>query len=161
MEIIHHFFKNFDPFWATFFVSMVPIGELRLGIPIGIVVYNMDPLVAFFAGFLGNFTIVPFILFGFEKLYKFTKSSKNINFFYSYIFKRTKSKSSLIKNAKSLGLLLFVAIPLPFTGAWTGCMAAFLFSIDRKRALFASAVGLLISASIITIFSSFFYSIFK
>tara|TARA_B100001250_G_C19765776_1_gene774669 strand:+ start:1190 stop:1681 length:492 start_codon:yes stop_codon:yes gene_type:complete len=158
MEIIEYLSIITSPFWSVFLISMIPIGELRLGIPIGIAFYKMSPISAFFAGLFGNFIIVPILLFGFKKFYDYSNKVHYLNIFYNYLFQRTSTKSKIIKNMRSLGLMLFIATPLPMTGAWTGCLAAFLFNIDKKRAIFAAFFGLVISGLIVTLFSTFFYN---
>ena len=57
MELIEYIFNLVDPFWATFIASMIPVGELRIGIPLGVIIYEMNLISAFIAGFLGNYLI--------------------------------------------------------------------------------------------------------
>ena len=161
MEFIEYIYNLVDPFWATFIASMIPVGELRIGIPLGVIIYEMNLISAFIAGFLGNYLIVPLLLYGFQTFYDITKDFRYMDKFYIFLFKRTRKKTNVIKKREFWGLALFVAIPLPMTGAWTGCLAAFLLGINRERAMISSAIGLFASATLVTIFSSFFYKLFS
>ena len=161
MELIEYIYNLVDPFWATFIASMIPVGELRIGIPLGVMIYEMNLISAFIAGFLGNYLIVPLLLYGFGTFYDMTKDFSYMNKFYTFLFKRTRKKTKVIKQREFWGLALFVAIPLPMTGAWTGCLAAFLLGINRERAMVSTAIGLFASATLVTIFSSFFYNLFS
>ena len=161
MELIEYIYNSVDPYLATFITSMIPIGELRVGIPLGIIMYEMNLISALTAGFLGNYLIVPILLYGFGTFYDMTKNLSYMDKFYTFLFRRTRKKSKMIKQREFWGLVLFVAIPLPMTGAWTGCLAAFLLGINRERAMVSTAIGLFASATLVTIFSSFFYNLFS
>tara|TARA_Y100000768_G_scaffold299150_1_gene232877 strand:- start:1968 stop:2414 length:447 start_codon:yes stop_codon:yes gene_type:complete len=128
---------------------MLPITELRLTVPLGVLKYDLDwPIVALIS-ILGNFLIcIPIItlLKSFDELcskYKILSSLLN------KIYIRTRSKTKIISNYKYLGLIFFVGIPLPFTGAWTGCFASHLLGLNKKKTLISIFIGLLISSSLI------------
>ena len=134
-------------------LSMLPITELRLSIPYFIIYEKIDLFTAIFFSILGNILIgiTVFNILG-PLMYKI-KHMKYISKPIHYIINRTKSRSSLINNFKALGLLIFIGIPLPFTGVWTGSLAAYLFDVTRKRALFAIILGVLMSATIVSLLS--------
>ena len=71
------------------------------------------------------------------------------------IFSRTRSRGRIINRYKYYGVILFVAIPLPFTGAWTGSLASYLFGFNKKKSLIAIFIGLLISGTIVTTITLF------
>tara|TARA_Y100000817_G_scaffold107437_1_gene84103 strand:- start:488 stop:955 length:468 start_codon:yes stop_codon:yes gene_type:complete len=130
---------------------MLPITELRLSIPYFIIYEKIDTLNAVLFSIIGNicigllvFNIISPIMY---KIRNFYLLSKPIN----YIINRTKTRSSLIDNFKALGLIVFIGIPLPFTGVWTGSLAAYLFGVTRKRAMLAIVLGVLMSATIVTL----------
>ena len=73
--------------------------------------------------------------------------------FFDWLFKRTVSRSKLIKKYESLGLILFVAIPAPMTGAWTGSVAAYLFKLPLRMAIPCIILGILIAGVVVTLVS--------
>ena len=75
---------------------------------------------------------------------------KPIQLFFTWLFNRTRRKGKLVEQYETLGLMLFVAIPLPITGAWTGCIAAFIFGIKFRHAILAIFYGVLIAGAIVT-----------
>lgn len=134
--------------------SMLPIIELRGTIPVAIAVYNMPVWSAFLLAVLGNLIPVIFIIwildllinkFVIHKIYIFNR-------FFKWLFERTQKKhSKKFERWRDLALIILVAIPLPFTGAWTGALAAFVFGIPIKRAFPLIALGVLIAGAIVTI----------
>ena len=136
---------------VTFFLSMFPITELRFSLPWAIVIGGIRWEMAFLLSYLGNFIVtIPILLF-FNYMHHFLLRFKIFKEFFKWLFKRTEIKAKIIKKYQYLGLLLFVGIPLPLTGVWTGCIATFIFKMDSKKAIFAMGAGLLISASIMTL----------
>ena len=133
---------------------MAPITELRLAIPIAITVYHLPIWSAFLWAFIGN--IIPIILiiwildllinkFAVHRIYI-------LNRFFTWLFERTKRKhSKKIEIWQDLALVIFVAIPLPGTGAWTGALIAFVFGIPIKRAFPLISLGVLIAGVIVTL----------
>ena len=73
--------------------------------------------------------------------------------FFDWLFKRTVSRSEVIKKYESLGLILFVAIPAPMTGAWTGAIAAYLFKLPLRMAVPCIILGILIAGLVVTLVS--------
>jgi uncharacterized membrane protein len=135
-------------------ISMLPISELRGAIPLALIVYEMPIWSAFLLAILGN--LVPVILiiwflnllinkFLIHRIYIFNR-------FFAWLFQRTQRKySKKFERWRDLALVILVAIPLPFTGAWTGALAAFVFGIPIKRAFPLIALGVLIAGAIVTI----------
>lgn len=138
---------------AVVVISALPIVELRGAIPAAHVM-NMNPVKAYVLAVLGNMIpVIPIILI----LGPLTRRLSKYIFwqrFFNWFFKRTKDRASVVEKYETLGLALFVAIPLPVTGAWTGCAAAFLFEIKPVHAFFAILGGVLISGAIMTVISS-------
>ena len=135
----------------TFFLAMTPIGELRASLPIALTVYNMNWLLAYFISVLGNLVPVIFLLLFLGPVSKwFSNNFKTCNKFLNWIFQRTRKKTSpRMEKYGVIALISFVAIPLPFTGAWTGSIAAFLFVIPFKKAFPLIALGVVIAGGIV------------
>ena len=135
----------------VFAVSLMPVLELRGGIIAGFAL-NMEFLPTFLIAFLGNILPVPFILmfinwlFGVLKKTRFKKIPELLE-------ARALKQSDSVKKYQYLGLLLFVGVPLPGTGAWTGALLASLLEMDKKKAFFAILFGVLLAGIIVSILS--------
>jgi uncharacterized membrane protein len=140
---------------------MLPITELRGSLPLALTLYHLKIWGAFFFSVVGNilpiFILLPLLSF----IEKIAKKSKNFSYFLNWLFERTRKKfSKKYSLYRDLALTIFVAIPLPFTGAWTGAIAAFLFGIPYWRAIGLIFLGLLISGIIVSLFvTGFLYLI--
>lgn len=155
-------FKNLPPELATFILAMMPITELRASIPIALSVYELSVASAMFFSILGDMVPVFIILVGVEKIYLFMSSkSEIVKKYFDWFFSRTKDKFSG-KYAKygAIALVSFVALPLPFTGAWSGSVAAFLFRIPFVKSFPLILIGIFISAILVTLISLGFFKIF-
>lgn len=134
-------------------VSMLPIVELRGAIPVGIVSLGLPWWSVYGWAVLGNLIpVVPLLLF-LGVLSRAMSKLKGFSMVFPWLFERTRRRSGIVEQYESLGLMLFVAIPLPVTGAWTGSIAAFLFGIRFRRALPAIALGVLIAGVVVTLLS--------
>ena len=149
-EIITFFQEAFSPEVSTFLVSMLPIAELRGGIPLGICFNDVSIPTTFAIAVAGNLIPIPAILLLLGPISERLMKYKPCETFFNWLFQRTRRKGKLIERFELLGLALFVAIPLPVTGAWTGSAAAFLFGIPFWRAFPAIIVGVLIAGSVVT-----------
>lgn len=129
-------------FW-TILTGALPISEIRGAIPLAIGVFGFAPLKAYFLGLLGNILpIVPLLIF----LNKFSvylmRRSYYVNRFLTWLFERTRKKHTLkFEVWGSLALFIFTAIPLPMTGIWSACAAAFVFGVDFGKAVIFIALG--------------------
>ena len=140
------------PAWLiTIIVAALPISEVRGAIPLAIGVYGFSPLQAYLLSVFGNLLpIIPLLLFlGLvsDYLRRFAIGDK----FFIWLFARTRRK--YIQDHENFGLTalaIFVAIPLPMTGAWTGCLVAFLLGFRFWPAFAANAAGVLIAGIIVT-----------
>lgn len=146
----------------TIMLAMVPIAELRVAIPIAIVKFGINPTTAYLASVFGNLVPVIFILYLLEAVSNFL--IKRFVFwkkFFDWLFSRTRNK--LEKNYQIYGcvaLAIFVAIPLPATGAWTGSAAAYLFGIPKWKAFVFISLGVATAGVIVTLASLGILSIF-
>ncbi|GAB6086274.1 COG2426 family protein [Alkaliphilus crotonatoxidans] len=128
-------------------VAAMPLAELRGAIPLGVSL-GMHPLHATLLGVLGSLIPVPFLLFFLKPVVLFFRDLKPFKNLVNRILRRTIKKSDKIKRYSALGLVLFVAIPLPTTGVWSGCLAATIFNIPIKIAFPAIALGTVVAGSI-------------
>jgi uncharacterized membrane protein len=131
-------------------ISALPIFELRASIPVAIQILELHWPYALFLAIIGNMLPVPLILLFLESAAKWLSKISVMKKFFDWLFERTRNRSGQIQRYKSLGLALFVAIPLPLTGAWTGAIAAVLLGISFKQAFFSIFVGVIIAGIIVT-----------
>ncbi|MCY6354572.1 COG2426 family protein [Clostridium sp. ZS2-4] len=140
----------------VFLLSAVPLFEQRLAIPMGIIRYDMNPSLVFLISFLGSMLPVPFILLLFNKIFSWMKKYKFFSKINEFIEKKINKNSAHMEKYKEIGLITFIAIPLPTTGVWTGSAVAAFLNLDFKKSVFCATVGAIISAALITIASMFF-----
>ncbi len=136
---------------ATLLLAMMPISELRGAIPYAITVADMTWQKAYALGVIGNFIPVIPLIYLLGPTSKFLRRWRVWDRFFEWLFARTRKKGKLIERFELIGLVLFVAIPLPVTGAWTGCAAAFIFGVSKPKAVLAVLLGILISGAIVTL----------
>lgn len=134
------------------FIAAMPLMELRGAIPIGVSL-GMHPLHATILGIIGSLLPVPLLLAFLKPVFLYLKQNTFLHKFVDYTVKRTMKRSNNIRKYSVIGLIIFVAIPLPTTGVWTGCLAAVLFNIPFKVALPAIALGTSIAGTIMFILS--------
>lgn len=136
---------------ATFFISMLPVGELRVGLPFGIAQGLEYPL-ALTAALLGNMFPVPFIIVYIKRIFAWMrKHMPRMNALLTKLEDRAHLKGETVEKYGHWGLLLFVAIPLPGTGAWTGALIAALLNIRTSKAVPVILIGVCIAAAIMTL----------
>ena len=135
----------------VFFVSMVPLIELRGAIPIAIGM-GLNKLISFIIAIIGNMLPVPFIFLFARRILEWGKDKKYIGKFFSWCLTKGEKggKKLEAKAGKGLywALFLFVGIPLPGTGAWTGTLAASILDLDFKKTILAVMLGVLLAGLI-------------
>ncbi|WP_430883998.1 COG2426 family protein [Fusibacter sp. JL216-2] len=156
MDLMQLLLKEFK----LLLLAAMPIIELRGAIPAGMVM-GLDPLTSATISFIGSMLPVPFILFGMKPVLEFMRRFKWAEKFLDWIVNRTVKRAKNFDKYSFYGLMLFVAVPLPTTGVWTGSMAASIFGMKVKRSFFAILLGNLIAAFVITAGSTFAASIFE
>jgi len=142
----------FSDILFTFLISISPFGEARAGIPYG-ELNGLPILLVFVIGLAANLLIFPL----FYRAIEFSKKYFSKNEFYKksviYLSSRAKSRTkTMIKKYGVWGLMVFVMIPLPVTGAYTGTIAAYIFRISYKKSLIAISIGVTISSIMVTSF---------
>lgn len=136
---------------ATFFISMVPVIELRFGLPYGIALGLPYP-VALCAAVLGNTLPVPFIMIYIRRIFAWLRRrSPRWDGLIGRLERKAHLKGRLVRKYSAIGLCILVAIPLPGTGAWTGALVAAVLDIRLKKALPAIFLGVCIAAAIMTV----------
>ena len=136
---------------TVFFVSMVPLIELRGAIPYG-VIFGLPLWSTYIIAIIGNMIPVPFIILFVRPLFKWIRVHiPKLEGFISRLEARARAKSADVVRYQTWGLLLFVAIPLPGTGAWTGALVAALMGLRIKFALPAIGAGVAAAGVIVTL----------
>jgi len=130
---------------------MIPWLESRYVIPFAISSLGWEWWQAFPLAVAGNMLPIPFILLFFRSFEKFLRNYKFWTRIMNRLFARTRKRADgKIRKYEYLGLILFVAIPLPFTGAWTGSLIAYLFDLKFSKSLITIFLGVIIAASVMT-----------
>ncbi len=135
---------------GVFLISMLPIVELRGSIPVGYSL-GLPWHVNMIASIIGNMLPVPFILLFVVKAFEFMKKHNIMKGLVEKLEKRAMSRSESVANKEFWGLMIFVAIPLPGTGAWTGALIAALLKLDFKKSFLSVFLGVLVAATIVTL----------
>ncbi len=141
-----------SPEWVVFIISMIPILELRGGL-IASSILNIPIVKAIPFCIVGNIVPIPFILLFIKKILKWMQKVKGLRVIANWLEKKAMKKSDKIKKGEFWGLALFVGIPLPGTGAWTGSLIAALLDVDIKKAVLAELLGIAIATIIMSILS--------
>ncbi len=144
-----------SPELVVFLVSLLPILELRGGIPVAIGLFDFPVYKAVLIAVAGNMLPVPFILIFLNYATRLLSRVPVFDRLLKWLFERTRRRGGIIERYERIGLALFVAIPLPITGAWTGAMAAVLFGLKLRHAFISILAGVLIAATIVTCLSLF------
>jgi len=138
----------------VFLISMCPILELRGGL-IAASLLDMNPIVSYLICMVGNILPIPFILWFISKILNWMRNSKSkkINGIAKWLDNKVEKHKGQIEKLGYFGLILFVGIPFPGTGAWTGCLIASVLEMDKKKSFLAALVGVFIASIIMMILS--------
>lgn len=139
--------------------AALPIIELRGAIPFGISL-GLNPIHAALLAFIGSMIPVPFILFGIRPIFNYLRKTKLFRKMINKLTDKSMTKSGKIQKYSYWGLLIFVDIPLPGTGVWSGSLAAALLDMRFKWAFPTIFIGNLIAGILIMILSHGFVSVF-
>ena len=138
-------------FTLTVLVSMIPVVELRGGIPFGVAA-GLPVWAAFLAAVIGNLIPVPFIIVYIRRIFQWMRRRiPKLNSMVDKLERKAHLKGQRVSKYKYLGLMLFVAVPLPGTGAWTGSLAAAFLDMPLRKAIPSVIVGVLIAGMAISI----------
>jgi uncharacterized membrane protein len=150
LETLINHLKVIPKEWVVFIVSALPLSELRGGIPIGLA-FGFTWQKALLFSLAGNLLPILPVLLLLEPVSEKLRRFRLWRRFFDWLFAKTKQKAELIQKYEAIGLALFVAVPLPMTGAWSGAIAASLFKIKLRYAFWAIALGVLGAGIIVTI----------
>jgi uncharacterized membrane protein len=157
IEALLHFLNQLPPEFIIIFISCFPVLELRGAIPIALSVFHMPFWEAYVLSVIGNMLPVLPLLFLFQPLSNYLVRFVWYKRFYDWLYERTLRRGKDIQKYGAIGLILFTAVPLPTTGAWTACLAASFFKIRIRYAFVSIFIGVIIAGMLMGIFS---YSIF-
>lgn len=138
--------------FKVMFTAAIPIIEVKGAIPVGIAL-GMSPLHASFLAFLGSIIPVPIILFSIRPIFNYLKNTKTFKKMINELIHNSMNKSGNVKKYGYWGLFIFVAIPLPGTGVWTGSLIAALLDLRFKLAFPTIVIGNLIASMLIMMLS--------
>jgi uncharacterized membrane protein len=148
LNVILQYLNQLPKDYVVMIVAALPISELRGAIPLALS-FGIPLTRAFWLSVLGNCIIVAPALFLFEPVTNVLRKFKMWSRFFEWVFERTKKNSDSIQKYEALGLAIFVAIPLPMTGAWSGVIAASLFKIRFRYAFLAIVAGVICAGLIV------------
>jgi len=149
LNIIINWLKDIPKEYIVMIIGALPITEVRGAIPLALY-YGMPMSKAFWLSVLGNISFIAPALFLFEPVSIRLRKFKPWSRFFDWLFERTKKNADTIQKYEALGLAIFVAIPLPMTGAWSGVVAASLFKIRFRYAFIAIVAGVIGAGLIVT-----------
>ncbi len=138
---------------VVFLISVMPVLECRLGMFTAIVLLQMNTIKGFLISFAGNILPIPFILLLINWIFEWMKKIPGLKKIVFWLEDKTLKKRDKIDKYGIWGLLLFVAIPLPGTGGWTGALLASLLHLDKKKSFGVIALGVFIAGLIMTVLS--------
>ena len=144
---------------ATLLTSMVPIVELRGGIPFGAAL-GLPPAAVMGAAIIGNMIPVPFIILFIKKIFQWMRRFEPLAKLVSHFESKAESKSDRVTRYKKFGLCIFVAVPLPGTGAWMGALIAALLDMRLRDSCPVITLGVCIASLVVTGITYGFISLF-
>jgi len=140
----------------VFIVGLLPIAEIRGAIPLAFALFRDDPsqlLLGVAMGIAGNLLIAPLVISLLDYVEKWVMHSKHspeaLRRIYSWVLNIARRRAENIRSGGYVALAVFVSVPLPVTGAWTGSIIAYLLGMDRKRAVAAIELGVLGASAIV------------
>ena len=136
----------------VFIISLMPILELRGGL-IAASLLGLSAIKSFIICFIGNIIPIPFILWLITPIFNYLKKTKLFKGMVTKLETKAMNKKYQIERLQYIGLLLFVGIPLPGTGAWTGCLIAALLNMDKKKAMIYAILGVVMAGIIMLLLS--------
>ena len=150
--MIEYLAEMWQELLIVFGISMVPVIELRGAIPIAIA-YDIPWQLAYILSVVGNMLPVSFIVMYMKPLFEFIRKSKIFVSVVDWLERRTMKKAETVLKYSSIALFVFVAIPAPGTGAWTGAMIAAILGMRAKYSVPWIAFGVMVAGAIVTLLS--------
>lgn len=145
---------------VVFLAAATPIVEVRGAVPLGLIYYHLPALTVILLSVVGSLLPVIPLLWILNNLTEHFRKIPVGDRFFSWLFTRTRSRSKLIEDLELVGLTLFIAIPFPGTGVWTGTIAAYLLGLRWLPTFACAAIGTLIATLVLAIGSGAFLRLF-
>lgn len=152
VESLVNLFNGLGKEVIVFIISMLPILELRGGL-LAASILNLDFIPGFIISILGNILPIPIVLLFLDKILRWLEKYKVTKNFVKKLENKILSKKKQIEKYGYIGLILFVGIPLPGTGAWTGSALAVLLNMDKKKSFVYIILGIILASIIMSILS--------
>jgi uncharacterized membrane protein len=145
--------RGIPPLLVTGLIAMVPIFELRGAIPVGAALFKLDIFAVFTVAVLFNIVpVLPILLF-LNPIRRFLERKGFLRGLFGFVEKRAEKNRSLVERYEEFGLALFVAVPLPATGAWTGALIAVILGLRTYKSFLFISLGVLGAGVIVTLFT--------
>ena len=143
--------KGLSPLLVTGLVSMVPVFELRGGIPVGIAVLKQSPILVYIIAVIFNLIpVIPVLLF-LNPIKRLLENVPVFRGFFNFLTAKAEKNKRIVEKYEEFGLMLFVAIPLPVTGAWTGSLIAVVMGLKVMKSFLFISLGVIIAGIIVTL----------
>jgi len=142
-----------NKYMILFLLSMLPVTELRLSIPIGILIFKLSWVYVFIVCVISNALAGVFLILGLGSMISICEKIPGIKIILKRMTELSKQRYSRYERYKSKALVLFVGIPFPGTGAWTGSLASHVLGLSKTSSIFAIIQGVIISGVIMTVLS--------
>ena len=152
VESLVNLFDGLGKEVIVFIISMLPILELRGGL-LAASILNLDFIPGFIISILGNILPIPIVLLFLDKILRWLEKYKVTKNFVKKIENKILSKKKQIEKYGYIGLILFVGIPIPGTGAWTGSALAVLLNMNKKKSFVYIILGIILASIIMSILS--------
>lgn len=150
MSGVEAWISGLPPEAAVLLLAAMPVSELRGALPLAVLTFKMPLPYAFFLAVLGNLIPVLFLLWLLKPLEERMRRFGPGRALFDSLYRRARGRADLVEKYEALGLFLFVAIPLPMTGAWTGTLAAIALGIPPRAALPAILLGVLTAGVVVS-----------
>lgn len=134
-------------------IAILPVFELRGALPVAINLFHFPWYYAFLLTIIGNLLPVPFILLFLDTISRLLSKIGFFKHMLDWLFEHTRRRGGVVERYERIGLALFVAVPLPVTGAWTGSVLAVLLGLRFKHAFLSIFMGVFIAGIIVTCLS--------
>lgn len=145
--------NTFGKYITALIISMFPVLELRGGLIASSCLLHLQPIPSAIFCIIGNMIPVPFILWFIMPLFDKWKKTKYMKKVVAWVESKANKKKRQIEDLKYYGLMIFVAIPFPATGAWTGALIAAMLDMDKKKSFFSILLGVCIASLIMLVVS--------
>ncbi|MFN2555755.1 MAG: COG2426 family protein [Nitriliruptorales bacterium] len=145
--------RDLPPEVTVALIATLPVFELRGAVPVGMLVFGLGAVETFAAAVVGNMLPIPLLVWFLDPAQRWlSEHSRMFRRFFAWLFARTRAKHGpAYERFRDLALVLFVGVPLPGTGGWAGAAAAFVFGVDKLRAVLLILAGVMLAGIAVTL----------